>query len=214
MPNILHIQASPRGGESFSARTAEALLTELAHARSDCTVETLDLFAADLPAFAAPAARAKYAVMGGQEPADEAQQAWKPVLEAVEHFRAADAYVLSTGMWNFSIPYRLKQYIDVIVQPGLTFSFSPESGYEGLVLGKPGAVIVARGGAYGEGSGMGSHDFQLPYLRTVLGFIGLTDLTEIVIEPTLAAGPDAAGRALQRAVEKARAAAREIAGKL
>jgi FMN-dependent NADH-azoreductase len=89
-------------------------------------------------------------------------------------------------MWNFGIPYKLKQFIDVLVQPGLAFSFSPETGYKGLITGKPAVAVYARGGAYGPGSGMEAYDAQSTYLKQILGFIGITDIKEIFVEPTLA----------------------------
>jgi FMN-dependent NADH-azoreductase len=89
-------------------------------------------------------------------------------------------------MWNFGIPYKLKHYIDIIVQPGYTFSFSPEEGYKGLVTGKPIAAIYARGGAYGPDTGMASYDLQKTYLELVLGFIGFSDFQAIAVEETLA----------------------------
>jgi FMN-dependent NADH-azoreductase len=89
-------------------------------------------------------------------------------------------------MWNFGIPYKLKHFIDVLVQPGLTFSFTPSEGYKGLVTGKPAVAIYARGGAYGPGSGAEGYDSQSAYLRQVLGFIGITGIQEVFVEPTLA----------------------------
>ncbi len=89
-------------------------------------------------------------------------------------------------MWNFGIPYKLKHYIDVLTQPGLTFSYSPSEGYKGLVTGKPAAVVYARGGSYPPGSGAEGMDFQKSYFETLLKFIGFTDIRPIVVEPTLA----------------------------
>jgi len=204
MAKILHVKASPRGSESFSCRLAEAFLDALLQIHKDFDVETLDLFEADIPEFRAPAAKAKYAVMGGSEPRDEAEAAWKSVIGAIAHFKSADAYVVSSPMWNFGIPYRLKQYIDVIVQPGVTFSYSPQEGYSGLVTGKPLVLCLARGGAYGPGSGANAFDLQKSYLETIFGFIGLTDIQTIIVEPTLEKGPDAAEAALKKATAKAR----------
>lgn len=93
-------------------------------------------------------------------------------------------------MWNFGVPYKLKHYIDVLVQPVLTFSFTPAEGYTGLVTGKPVVAVYARGGAYGAGTGTEGYDKQSDYLRHVLGFIGFTDVKQIFVEPTLA-GPNA-----------------------
>jgi len=204
---ILHIVASPRS-ESYSTRLAGAFFGAYRQVRPEDRIETLDVFRADIPPFYAPAAKAKYAVMAGQAPRDEAEAAWQPVIRAINHFKRFDKYVLSSAMWNFGVPYRLKQYIDVIVQPGYTFSFSPDQGYKGLVTGKPVMLIVARGGSYGRGSGAEAMDFQRPYLDAILRFIGFTEIETLVVEPTLAAGPEAAAKTLAQAI----AAAREKAG--
>ncbi|MEM8732961.1 MAG: NAD(P)H-dependent oxidoreductase [Planctomycetota bacterium] len=92
-------------------------------------------------------------------------------------------------MWNFGIPYKLKHLIDVLAQPGQTFSFDPATGYSGLVTGKPVAVVYARGGAYSSDETRGM-DMQKSYLEFLLGFIGFTDIRNIVIEPTLVAPDD------------------------
>ena len=207
MAKLLHIKASPRGNESFSTRAAEAFLTSFLAAHKGYEVETLDLFSAAIPEFRAPAAKAKYAVMSGKAPTGDAEQAWKPVIDTINRFKAASAYLVSTPMWNFSIPYRLKDYIDVITQPGLTFSFSPQTGYTGLVSGKPLVLVLARGGAYGSGSGGEAYDHQLTYMRTIFGFLGFRDIREVLIEPTLAAGPQAAAAALDKACSELRALA-------
>ena len=130
--------------------------------------------------------------------------AWEVVAGAVEGFKSADKIVISSPMWNFGIPYRLKQYLDVIVQPGLTFSFSPDAGYSGLVTGRPAMLILARGGEYPAGSEAAAFDFQRPYLETVLRFIGFSDIKAVVVEPTIQAGPEAADKRLAAAVENAR----------
>jgi FMN-dependent NADH-azoreductase len=78
----------------------------------------------------------------------------------------------------------LKHYIDLLVHRRLTFSFTPEGGYKGLVTGKPLAAVYARGGAYGPGSGAESWHQQSKYLKHIFGFIGFTDIREIFVEPT------------------------------
>jgi len=107
-------------------------------------------------------------------------------------------------MWNFGIPYRLKQYIDLLVQPSYTFAFDPEKGYSGLVTGKPAFVAYARGGEYAEGTEAAAFDFQKKYLETVLGFIGFTEIQSVVVEPTLHGGPEVAKEKREAAIEKAR----------
>ena len=144
MARLLHIVASPRA-ESYSTRVAKAFLNSYRQERPEDGIEVLDLFQAEIPPFHAPQAKAKYAVSAGQAPRDEAEAAWQPVIKTINHFKAFDKYVLSCPMWNFGVPYRLKQYIDVIVQPSLTVAFSPGKGYTGLVTGKPLMLILARG---------------------------------------------------------------------
>jgi len=88
-------------------------------------------------------------------------------------------------MWNFSIPYRLKQYIDIIVQPGFTFTFDADKGYSGLVKGKPLQLLLASGGEYPDGTPMAAFDFQKPYLEMIFRFIGFTDIRSLRVEGTL-----------------------------
>jgi FMN-dependent NADH-azoreductase len=104
-------------------------------------------------------------------------------VRLADHFKSADKYLVSLPMWNFCIPYKLKHYIDLLVQ-GLTFSFTVEDGYKGLVTGKPLVAVYARGGAYCPGSAAESWDQQSTYLRHIFGFIGITDVREIFVEPT------------------------------
>jgi FMN-dependent NADH-azoreductase len=213
MTKLLHILASPRV-ESYSTRVASAFLDSYRQARPDDHVEVLDLFRADIPPFYAPQAKAKYAVMAGQKPRDEAEAAWQSVVKTINHFKGFDKYVLSSPMWNFGVPYRLKQYIDVIVQPSLTFAYSPEKGYTGLVTGRPLMLILARGGVYQTGNPSETFDFQEPYLRCLFGFIGFTDIRTIYIQGTLQNRPEEVETDTGKAIEEASHAAMEFAGEL
>jgi len=211
MENILHIVASPRS-ESYSTRLAEAFFAAYRQARPEDHIETLDVFRDDVPPFHAPAAKAKYAVMTGQPPRDEAQSAWRPVIEEINHFKRFDKYVVSSPMWNFGIPYRLKQYIDVIVQPSLTVAYSPDKGYTGLVTGRPMLLLLARGGIYRSGNPLETFDFQESYLRTIFGFIGFTDIRTVAIQGTLQSKPEQLEADLRRAIAEAQDIAHEFAG--
>ena len=212
MAKLLHILASPRV-ESYSTRVAKAFLDSYRKARPEDRIEVLDLFQADIPPFYAPQAKAKYAVSAGQTPRDEAEAAWQPVIRTINHFKGFDKYVLSSPMWNFNIPYRLKQYIDVIVQPSLTVSFTPGKGYTGLVTGKPLMLILARGGVYPTGNPCETFDFQETYLRTIFGFIGFTDIRTVTIQGTMQ-GPEQVEAAARKAVAEAESAAEEFAGEM
>ena len=204
MASLLHVQASTRGDRSYSLRAAKAFLESYAASHPGDSVKTLDLWNVAVPEFDALAASAKYRIMHGEDHSPEEALAWEVVAGAVEGFKSADKIVISSPMWNFGIPYRLKQYLDVIVQPGLTFSFSPDAGYSGLVTGRPAMLILARGGEYPAGSEAAAFDFQRPYLETVLRFIGFSDIKAVVVEPTIQAGPEAADKRLAAAVENAR----------
>jgi FMN-dependent NADH-azoreductase len=111
------------------------------------------------------------------------------VVDLCDEFKSADKYVFSLPMWNFGIPYKLKHYIDLIAQPGQTFSFDPETGYSGLVTGKPLVAIYARGGAYSSDD-MKGIDFQKGYLDFLLGFLGFKGIQSVVVEPTLGSPED------------------------
>ncbi len=206
MAKVLYICASPRA-ESYSKRVAEAFLQAYRGANPQDVVETLDLFRADIPPFLAPQAKAKYAVMAGQAPQDEAQTAWTGVIKTINHFKGFDKYVLASPMWNFNIPYRLKQYIDVIVQPGLTFTYSPDKGYTGLMAGRPLMLILSRGGKYGPGDPTETYDFQETYLRGIFGFIGFTDVQSIRINGTTMNKPEQVESDTLQAIAEAKKAA-------
>lgn len=205
MSKLLYIQASPREERSSSRAVTDAFVEAYKEQHPEDEVETLDLFKAELPVFDGLALQAKYTILHGQEHTDEEADAWKAVESVIEQFKSADKYVVAVPMWNFGIPYRLKQYLDIILQPGYTFSFTPEEGYKGLVTGKPILVTYARGGEYGEGTEAADYDMQKSYMDIALGFIGFTDVKSVLVEPTLMGGPETAAAKRKAATEEAKA---------
>ncbi len=203
MSKLLYIQASPRGQRSYCIRTADAFIETYKKKNLDDKIVTLNVFEEDIPAFDGFAVQAKYAVMHGEKHTEQQLRAWKKVEKLIEQFKSADKYVLAVPMWNFSIPYRLKLYIDNLVQPGLTFNYSQEKGYEGLVIGKPLLVVYSRGGQYDAASGAESFDLQKKYVELISAFIGFKDVKSIIVEPTLQSGPDTAREKLAEAIEQA-----------
>jgi FMN-dependent NADH-azoreductase len=181
MTKLLHIQSSLRIGRSASIAVAGHFLEVHRAAHPSETIETLNLWEADLPEFDGATIDASYAAKQGQAPTPTQLEAWRVTVRIADYFKSADKYLFSLPMWNFGISYKLKHYIDVLVQRGLAFSFTPETGYKGLITGKPAIAIYARGGAYGPGSGAESYDAQSTYFRQVLGFIGFTDIKEIFV---------------------------------
>jgi FMN-dependent NADH-azoreductase len=115
----------------------------------------------------------------------------------IEELEAADVIVIAAPMYNFTISSMLKAWLDHIVRAGRTFRYTA-SGPEGLLRGKKVFVTTARGGIYGAGSPAHALDFQEPYLRAILGFVGLTDVTFVHAEG-LALDPDTAARGLANA---------------
>jgi len=204
MATLLHISASPRGERSYSLRTAKAFIESYMAAHPGDTLRSLDLAAGTVPAFDTVAVSAKYRILHGESHTEEEGRAWQAVKSAVADFKAADKLVISSPMWNFGVPYRLKQYLDVIVQPGSTFSYSAEEGYKGLVTGRPAMLILARGGEYESGAETASYDFQKPYLELILGFMGFTEVRSIVVQPTLQGGREVAKQKLDEAIAAAR----------
>lgn len=203
MAAVLYIQASPRGARSKSIQAADAFVTAYAAKHPGDRIDTLNLFDEPLPVFDGTAAAAKFKIPNNQPATPEERQVWTDVEKVIERFKAADKVVLATPMWNFSIPYRLKQYIDIIVQPNYTFK-TGENGYEGLVTGKPLLGVYARGGAYPAGTPGEAYDLQTRYVELIFGFMGFTVFHRLLVEPTLQEGEGGAQKALAAAVAKAK----------
>lgn len=180
---LLHIIATPRASESRTLHISQAFLEGLQAQYVDLRVDVLDLFTQDLPAVAGDNIEAKYTLSIGQ-PIDKRHQAsWQHIERGIAHFLAADVYLISTPMWNFTIPYALKYYIDSIVQPGYLYQYNEQGQPVGLTLGKKMVCITSRGGDYRANSPLHSYDFQEPYLRGIFGFVGITDIQFINAQP-------------------------------
>jgi len=207
MTKLLHIAASPRGAASESLRIADAFLAAYVAAHPDHEVETWDLWDGSLPAFGPDAAHAKMAVFGGAEPAGAQAVAWAAARRAFERFDGAERLLFSVPMWNAGIPYVLKQFIDVVSQPGLVFGVDPHTGYEPLFAGRgKQATVVYTSAVYGPRLGPAfGRDFQSTYFDDWLRWTGLTDVSAIRFHPTLTgdrAAEDAAALARARDVAK------------
>jgi FMN-dependent NADH-azoreductase len=200
---LLHIIASPRSDTSNTLRVSNALLATLEERVPDLEVDEVDLFRADLPAIAGDNIEAKYTLMVGQ-PIDKGHAAsWQQIEREIARFTSADAYLISAPMWNLSIPYALKYYIDCIVQPGYLFRYDEHGHAVPLVHGKKMVVVTSRGGDYSEASPLHAYDFQEPYLRAIFGFVGITDLT-FVNGQAMDVSADVRTTATQLAIDEAR----------
>jgi len=199
MAKLLHIEASPRKQRSHSITVAEEFLSAYKVKNPSTEIETLDIWRMDLPQFDGAALEAKYAVIGGDNPSNEQEKAWGEIQKLFAQFNNADIYLISVPMWNFGIPYRLKQYIDVITQPGMAWSYSPEESYKGLLQNKRAVVVYSSGDSYAQGTGFEAYDLQKPYLNLWLNFIGITDITTLNVEATLFPDRNTENQAKQQA---------------
>lgn len=200
---LLHIIASPRHEVSNTLKASDAFIASLREHHPDVTVDVVDLYDRDLPAIEGENIEAKYSLMVGR-PIDPAHaDAWAQVEAVIAHFLSADAYLISAPMWNLSIPYALKYYIDCIVQPGYSFRYDETGHVMPLVLGKKMVVTSSRGSDYSAGGPMHAFDFQEPYLRAIFGFIGITDVEFVSAQP-MDASPVLRAAAIADAVDRAR----------
>ena len=152
MTHILYIEASPRKSRSASIEVARAALDAWRTETRDLTIDTLDVWATDLPEFDGPAMEAKYAGLSGTALTADQAVAWDGIRTIAARFLAADAIVLAVPLWNFSIPYRLKHLIDLVTQKDVLFSFD-ETGFGGLLRGRKALVVCARGLDYSPSAG-------------------------------------------------------------
>jgi FMN-dependent NADH-azoreductase len=186
MNNLLYIKASPRGANSKSNGLADAYLAALRERVPDLSVDTIDLSRDHIPDFDGDKVAAKMAVIAGQNNEGRQKSAWDEIVAVASRFIAADRYLIASPMWNGGIPYRLKQYIDVIHQPSLLWGLDPQTGYYGLLKNKK-AVLALTSGAYGPSmpSPAFGIDHHSTYLRDWLNQAGVTDIEEIRFQPTL-----------------------------
>lgn len=186
MTTLLHLSASPRGPRSESLDLARTFLSTYRELNPEHAIVEWDLWDGTVPEFGPAAAGGKMDVFAGIEPTGAGAEAWAAARATFARFAAADKYLFSVPMWNAALPYKLKQFIDVISQPGLVFGFDPVAGYTGLVTGRPAATIYTSA-VYGEGRGpaFGS-DFQAPYLEDWLRWAGFTEITPVFFRPNLA----------------------------
>jgi FMN-dependent NADH-azoreductase len=204
--NILFIQSSPRGQESYSQKVARSIVEDLQRHCSDANVVSRNLADNPLPHVGA-------AFVGGLKlpPAQQTPEQAKALALSdllVDELAAADILVLGVPMHNFGIPSTLKAWIDHVVRAGRTFSYTPQ-GPKGLLQGKRAIVVLASGGVYSSGP-MKLFDFQEPYLRAVLQFIGIMNVNMVRVEG-IGMGEIGAEKALGTAMEQSREMLAQVA---
>ncbi|MBA3041659.1 MAG: FMN-dependent NADH-azoreductase [Alphaproteobacteria bacterium] len=203
MSSILLVTGSTRGDDSLSTKIARQLADDLSAKADGAAVVERDLARDPLPHIGADFSSAIRLQPEDRTPAQA--EAIAVSDGAVDELLAADTIIVSTGFINFGISSIVKSWVDHVARSGRTFRYS-ENGPVGLATGKKAYLVIASGGIYSSGPGT-TLDFAEPYLRSVLAFLGITDVETIRIEG-VAYGPEAAEKAISAAEEKARELAR------
>lgn len=178
MKRILHLNSSIQGSESYSIKLGNAIVEKIQEKYPDSIVEEVNLVDLDLPHMNADVLQL-FSISEEKLTAEE-KESIRYSNEAVKQLFAADIIVIGAPLYNFTIHTALKAWIDHIARAGITFGYG-EKGAVGLVTGKKVYIAMASGAIYSEGR-FESYDFVAPYLRNILGFLGMTDLTVIRAE--------------------------------
>lgn len=183
--NILQITSSLRGEQSESNRVANSIVAKLVAANPNASVVTRDLARQPHPQLDEAALGALFTPAESRTAEQSARVALDDAL--IAQVQAADVVVIGAPMYNFGIPVQLKSWFDAIARAGVTFRYT-ESGPEGLLKGKKVFVATARGGIYPTDA-----DPQVPFVRMLLNFLGMTDQT-FVYSAAQSMGPEAAAK--------------------
>lgn len=206
MAHVLHVSASPGGENSRSLALADAFLDAWRQAHPADTHETADVWNLELPEFDASMIAAKFAVLRAQDATAEQEAQWDRAVRVSRQFNRADVYVFSLPMWNYGLPYRLKHYIDIVTLPGQNWRWSRVEGYQPLLSGKRAFLMYSSAGDFSEGATPQYQDFQKPYMRQWLRFLGIEVAGEVALAPTLT-DPDKLMRIRADAIARARSLA-------
>ncbi len=172
MSTLLHLDSSPLGGASISRHLTGEFVVNWKLANPNGKIINRDLTATAIPPVSGAWVGAAYTPEDARTPEQRELLALSDTF--IDELSAAEEYVIGVPMHNFGVPSVLKLWIDQIARVGKTFSYA-SGAPEGLLKGKKVTFVVASGGVYDEGTAMASYNFVVPYLRTVFGFLGVTD---------------------------------------
>jgi len=210
MIRVLHIDGSPRGDRSKSRPVADSFLA----AGGDAfRVTRCDVWTIDLPPIDGSMIEGRYAMIAGNPPDPGLKAQWAAVERIAEQFLRHDLFLISTPMWNFGLPYKLKHYIDVVTQPGMTFQNNAQGNVEGMAAGKTAVIVAASAMPIGCDGALAELDFQQRYLESWLGFIGITDIHAVRVAPTYGDDDDV-GAIVSQAQQEAESRAKDVVDRL
>lgn len=196
--NILHLDSSIMGDNSVSRLLTAKLVQQLTRENSTATVTYHDLAAAPLTHLSGGLYAAQ--ALSADQRTPEQQRDVETSAQAMEEFLAAEVIVIGAPMYNFSISSQLKAWIDRIAVAGKTFRYTA-NGPEGLAGGKKVVIVSSRGGFYGAGTPQAVLEHEESYLRTVFGFLGITDIEAINAEG-VALGAEQRNQAIAKAQQQ------------
>ncbi len=191
MTNVLALKSSILGDYSSSSKLIDELLAK--YKLQQATITQRDLAQQPLPVLDGEIAMA---MRSPEQLNDKQRDALALSDKLIAELRLADLLVIGAPMYNFMIPTQLKNWIDLVARAGKTFTYT-ELGPQGLITGTRAVIVTTRGGMHKD---QGS-DQQIPYLKTLLGFLGISDV-EVVYAESLAMGPEAAELNLDQAREQ------------
>ena len=196
MTKVLIVDSAATGDVSVSRKLTAELVERLRQRDGSVEVVRRDVGTDPVPHLTAATVGA---IRTGTAETEEARRALALSDQLIAEVKQADLIVIGAPMYNFGIPSTLKAWFDHILRAGITFRYT-QAGPEGLVTGKRAIVVEARAGLYSEGPAAAS-DSQEPHLRTLLGFMGVTEVSFVRAE-RLAFGPEAAAAAVAEAIEQ------------
>jgi FMN-dependent NADH-azoreductase len=183
MPTLLHVDSSPLYGRSVSRQLTDAFVTQWKSSHPNGTVVDRDLNATAIAPITGEWVGATYTPEEARTPQQKELLTLSDTL--IAELEQADEYVFGVPMHNFGVPSILKLWIDQIARVGKTFSYA-DGTPKGLISGKKATFIIATGGNYDAQTQMASFNFVEPYLRSVFGFLGVTDVTFLTAGGTAA----------------------------
>jgi FMN-dependent NADH-azoreductase len=179
---VLEIQASPRGESSDSITLTKSFIEACKSDNGAIVVDTLNVWHERLPEFDHQAIGAKYKAVKHATMTEAESNVWERIQSLIQRFQNADRIVLGTPMWNFSLPYKLKQLIDLVAQRNYLFSYDGKE-YAPLLNVEKAVAVYTRGSRYLEGTPIPlSFDHQAPYLDFWLRLIGVRDLRSVIVD--------------------------------
>lgn len=185
MAKLLYIDSSV--GKDRSAPMLEVgkvFLDAYQETHPNDQLETLKIWDINLEDLDELTLDASYAIIHRMNHTPAQAAAWEKIVKIVSQFKSADKYLFTVPMWHLGIPYRLKHYLDLLIHPGQTFQYALGEKAQGLITGKPAAIMYSRFDGYRHGSGFENFESQKRFMEKALNLIGFTRVHSLVlVEP-------------------------------